>query len=164
MAQQAPEQEKFDFEALSRRQRRSLVFHILYAVESFEYDSSTEAIVDNLNRGFSIDIPLESDVVAISNAVIADRKQLDERIKPLLSNWKFDRIGVSTKLILRYAVWELFETETASTIIINEAIELAKCFAEKDAYKFVNGILDELVKKMPDRKETEEKNSEASEA
>ena len=33
-------------------------------------------------------------------------------------------------------------------VAINEAIELAKCFAEKDAYKFVNGILDEAVKKM----------------
>jgi len=33
-------------------------------------------------------------------------------------------------------------------IVINEAIELAKCFSEDDAYKFVNGILDELVKGM----------------
>jgi N utilization substance protein B len=38
-------------------------------------------------------------------------------------------------------------TDTSPTIIINEAVELAKCFAEKDAYKFVNGILDEALKK-----------------
>ena len=37
-------------------------------------------------------------------------------------------------------------TDTASTVIINEAIELAKAFSEKDAYKFINGILDEAAK------------------
>ena len=73
---------------------------------------------------------------------------LDEECKPLLSNWRFERLGMCTKLILRYALWELQTTDTNPTIVINEAIELAKCFAEKDAYKFVNGILDEALKKF----------------
>ena len=46
------------------------------------------------------------------------------------------------------ALWELMETETPSTIVLNEAIELAKCFSEKDAYKFVNGVLDKAVKQL----------------
>ena len=29
-----------------------------------------------------------------------------------------------------------------------EAIELAKAFSEKDAYRFVNGILDECIKAL----------------
>jgi N utilization substance protein B len=145
------EQEPFNFGELSRRQRRSLVFHILYAVESFDYEMSIDAIVDNLNRGFAIDIPLDSDVVAAARSVIEGRHEFDETMKPLLSNWRFDRVGVSTKLILRYALWELLKTDTAATIVINEAIELAKCFAEKDAYKFVNGVLDEQLKQMPGR-------------
>jgi N utilization substance protein B len=43
-------------------------------------------------------------------------------------------------------MWELFHTDMPTSIVINEAVELAKCFSEKDAYKFVNGILDEAVK------------------
>lgn len=160
-------EEKFDFDALSRRQRRSLVFHILYAVESFDYETTIESVIDNLNRGFAITIPVESDVVVTARAVIDGRHEFDEVMKPLLSNWKFDRVGVSTKLILRYAIWELLKTDTAATIVINEAIELAKCFAEKDAYKFVNGVLDQLLKQMPGRATTtspEKDDSESQEA
>jgi N utilization substance protein B len=72
---------------------------------------------------------------------------------PFLHNWRFDRIGCCTKLILRFAMWELFYTDTPDSIVINEAVELAKCFSEKDAYKFINGILDEAIKSKAVKKE-----------
>ena len=133
------------FAELTQREKRSLIFHLLYAAESFDYQLSLYAIVDNFNRGFDLDIPLESEFVFTAQTIIETRDALDEAVKPLLSNWRFDRLGVCTKLILRYAMWELQNTDTIPSIIINEAIELAKCFAEKDAYKFINGILDKAV-------------------
>lgn len=133
---------------LSRREVRSLILHLLYAIDAFDYDRSLESIVDNFNRGFDLAIPFDSDVFTIAQKVINERATLDEAIKPLLHNWRFDRVGVCTKLILRLALWELYNTKTSANIVMNEAIELAKCFAERDAYKFVNGILDEAVKKM----------------
>ncbi len=145
-----PEQEKkqqpFSYKNLSRRAFRSLIFHYLYAMENFDYDNSLESIVDNFNRGFELNVPLDSEAVKTAQSIIDDRDKLDEEIKPLLNNWRFDRIGLCTKLFLRMALWELANTDIDSTVIINEAIELAKCFAEKDAYKFINGILDEKVK------------------
>lgn len=131
---------------LSRRDVRSLIFHLLYAMEGFDYQTSLESIVENFNNGFDLKIPFDSEVFKTADEVIARRDTLDEIIKPLLANWRFERVGVCTKLILRFAVWELENTQTPTTIVINEAIELAKCFAEKDAYKFVNGILDKMVK------------------
>lgn len=132
---------------LSRREVRSLIYHVLYAMESFDYQEPVEDIVANFNRGFDLSIPLDSDVVTISRAVIAKRDELDELVKPHLSNWRFERVSVSARLILRFAVWELTCTDTPSTIVINEAIELTKCFAETDAYRFVNGVLDSFVKR-----------------
>ena len=44
------------------------------------------------------------------------------------------------------ALWELQQPKAIASIVINEAVELAKIFAEKDAYKFVNGILDQYCK------------------
>ena len=136
------------YDDLSRREVRSLILHLLYAMDAFEYDRSLNAIVDNFNRGFELTIPLESHVFKVADMIITKREELDSAIKPLLHNWRFDRIGVCTKLILRLALWELYNTPTSASIVMNEAIELAKCFAERDAYKFVNGILDEAVKKM----------------
>ena len=134
------------YEKLSRREIRSVIFHLLYAMETFDYEVTMAEVIDNFNRGFSLDIPHDSEACKVSQAVIDSRDNLDEIIKPLLINWRFDRIGVCTKLILRLAVWELLNTDEPHNIIINEAIELAKCFSETDAYKFINGILDEAVK------------------
>jgi len=139
---------KISYSDLSRREVRSLIFHLLYSMEAFDYSISLAALVDNYNRGFNLDIPEDSDVFTISQAVIDERDKLDDMIKPRLDNWRFDRIGVSTKLILRFAIWELLNTDTSAEIVINEAIELAKCFAEADAYKFVNGILDKVAKSL----------------
>ena len=126
-------------------------------MEAFEYKVSLEALVDDFNRAFDLDITPDSEVFKVTQGVIADREVLDEAIKPLLINWRFERIGVCTKLILRLALWELFNTDTAPTIIINEAIELAKCFSETDSYKFVNGILDEVVKSLQKEGKTSDK-------
>jgi N utilization substance protein B len=141
----------FSYEELSRREIRSLILHLLYAMDAFDYQISLEELIDNFNRGFHLNIPIDSDFVKVTQAVIEQRHKLDEKIRPLLINWRFERIGVCTRLILRLALWELLNRNTAPSIVINEAIELAKCFSETDAYKFVNGILDELVKNMKKR-------------
>lgn len=135
------------YDSLSRREVRSLIFHLLYAVEGFDYTTSLEAVIDMFNRGYDWDIAPQSEAAHIAQAVIDAREELDELIRPLLANWRLERIGVCTKLILRMSVWELQQGKTAPSIVINEAIELAKCFSEKDAYRFVNGVLDELCKK-----------------
>jgi transcription antitermination protein NusB len=131
---------------LSRRDIRSLIFHLLYAAESHEYNTPLISIVDNLNRGFDLDIPLESESVRVSQAIIDERDMLDAKYAGLLANWRPDRVSVCTKLILRLGLWELLYTDTDPRIIINEAIELAKCFAEDDAYRFINGLLDRAIK------------------
>jgi N utilization substance protein B len=148
MSNNQSNEKHFDIKSLSQRDQRAIIFHILYAAESYDYHLSVEAIIDNLNRGFELDIPLESDIAKTAATIIEQRDALDEIYRPFLANWRFERVSTCTKIILRYAIWELFNTDTSRTIVMNEAIELAKCYAEKDAYKFVNGILDEIVKKL----------------
>ncbi len=146
---QMPEPEKpLSYNDLSRRDVRALIMHILYATESFDYQESLESIVDNFNKGFDLDIPFDSEVVQISRAIIEKREELDTLYKPLLNNWRFDRLGVCTKLVLRFALWEIKYSDIDTAIIINEAVELAKCFAEQDAFRFINGILDRVVNEL----------------
>jgi transcription antitermination protein NusB len=136
----------FEYSTLSRREQRGLILHMLYAMDSFDYQTSLTSLVDGFNRGFDLNIPLDGEAVTTAQAVIDARVQLDEEVLPFLANWRLERIGLFTKLILRFAVWELKQQQTPAMIVINEAIELAKCFAEHEAYRFVNGILDEYSK------------------
>ncbi len=140
------------YKNLSRREIRSLIFQLLYAAEGHEYQDSLDSIAINLSRGYDIEIPLDSAAFQAAQAVISNKDELDKHIMPFLHNWRFDRIGCCTKLILRFAMWELFYTDTPDSIVINEAVELAKCFSEKDAYKFINGILDEAIKAKDPKK------------
>lgn len=135
-----------DFKRLSQRDKRALVFHVLYAAEMYEYQLMMPELIDMLNEGFSLSLHTDYPEVLMAEYIIQEREKLDEVYKPLLANWRFERLGVCTRLILRYAIWELKHTTTDTSVIINEAVELAKCFAERDAHKFINGVLDELVK------------------
>ncbi|EPV0059973.1 transcription antitermination factor NusB, partial [Campylobacter jejuni] len=47
---------------------------------------------------------------------------------------------------LRLGAYELLFTDTPSAIVINEAIELAKELANDNSPKFINGVLDALIK------------------
>lgn len=134
------------YEDLSRRDIRSLIFHLLYAAEGCDYSTTTDTLFDSFNRGFHLEIPLDSDIYTIAGAVIENRTELDTYYETLFANWRPDRVSVCARLILRLGVWELINTDIDSRIIINEAIELAKCFAEPDAYRFINGLLDRVVK------------------
>jgi N utilization substance protein B len=74
-----------------------------------------------------------------------ERKEIDEAITGASKNWRFERIAAVDKNILRLAVYELMrELQTPSSVILDEAIELAKRFGEKDSPPFVNGVLDAI--------------------
>lgn len=132
----------------SRRATRTIIFQMLYALESFDYSVTAQDLASRFNHGFEQSIPLDGEVVQVVAAIAEQRDVLDALLIPLFANWRAERVGCCTRLILRMAMWEMQTTETPSTIIINEAIELAKNFSEKDAYRFVNGVLDQVVKKL----------------
>lgn len=133
---------------ISRRDLRALAFHLFYAVDRFDYSITVDDVVKDFADGFDLQIPIDSLAIVMAKGAIEMRQEIDDQIKPLLKNWKIERLGCCTLLILRLALWELRQGDAIPSVVINEAIELAKCYAEKDAYKFINGILDEACKQM----------------
>jgi len=76
-------------------------------------------------------------------------ESLDHHIAETAHNWRFDRIAAVDKNILRVATYELMqEAQTPSSVIIDEAVELAKRFGEADSPAFVNGVLDAIKTKV----------------
>jgi len=134
-------------DTLPPHDQRAVMFHILYAVEAFEYEISTATIVDQFCRGFCCEIDRNGTLFKQASAIVQERNELDDQIRPLLHNWRFERVSVAARLILRMALWEFKYTQLDAPVVIDEAVELAKSFAESDAYKFVNGLLDEWVRR-----------------
>lgn len=130
------------------REIRTFAFHLLYVAEAFNYSASMDEIVHAFREGYDIEIEDDSRAIKVAKMVINERNRLDNIISPLLKKWSINRLGICTLIILRLAIWELEEAEVPPSIVINEAIELSKCFAEKDAYKFINGLLDKVCNKL----------------
>ena len=58
-------------------------------------------------------------------------------------------MNVLDRLVLRLAVYEfLHQPDTPATVIINEALELARAFSSDEAVPFVNGILDAIKRRL----------------
>src|SRR5579872_1748453 len=102
-----------------QRQRRAIIFHLMYALDAHEYDTSLASIIDTFNRGFDQHIEPHGEEYQIVTAVTEKRAEVDEFLKPLLANWRLERIGVCTRLILRLAAWELLYTKIEPKVILN---------------------------------------------
>ncbi len=70
--------------------------------------------------------------------------KIDILIEKFLKNWRFDRLSVLDRSILRLATYELTQSSVPSKVAINEAVELAKKYGGEDSFSFINGVLDPL--------------------
>lgn len=77
-----------------------------------------------------------------------EHNQLIDQTLGVFVDRPFAEIDPMEKSLLRLGATEiLYFQQTAPRIILNEIIEIAKIFASADSYKYVNGILDKLVKR-----------------
>lgn len=75
------------------------------------------------------------------------RDSIDELIRRHAENWRLERMPVIDRNILRLALYEmLHEEKVPKVVIVDEAIELAKKFGSENSSRFVNGLLDGVLK------------------
>jgi len=77
---------------------------------------------------------------------------IDQDISKNLKKWNIERLGKIELAILRLAVTEmLYVEEIPHKVSINEAVELAKTFADDNAPKYINGVLASILEKIDER-------------
>ena len=80
---------------------------------------------------------------------VAHVEQFDALIRRHAEHWRLDRMAIVDRNILRASVQEfLFDKETPKTVVINEAIEIARRFSAQESPQFINGILDSIKKEL----------------
>jgi N utilization substance protein B len=81
------------------------------------------------------------------SGTVDNRERIDELIRGQADNWRLERMPPVDRNILRLAVFEmLHERDTPKLVVLDEAIELAKKFGSEQSGRFVNGLLDGLLK------------------
>ena len=70
-----------------------------------------------------------------------NKEQIDAAISASSSKWRIERMPVVDRNILRLGVYELQNSDLSMSIIISEAVELAKKFSTAKSGSFINGVL-----------------------
>lgn len=128
----------------TRTQARESVIGLLYA-----YDLGNEGIVkfvDEILEDKKIRNKQKDFALNLFNGTVENLEVIDKEIIAHLNQGTLSDLGSVEKSILRLAVYEILFEDLQKAIVINEAIELSKRLASDGAPKFVNGLLDKIVK------------------
>jgi N utilization substance protein B len=128
-----------------RRLAREIVLETLYRM-SMVGDDPMEILEDVLERTS----PEESVAVfarRLLGTTLEHLEEIDEAIAATVENWDVSRIASIDRNILRYAICELrYLPDIPPFVTIDEAIEIAKDYSTAESGRFVNGILDHIMK------------------
>jgi len=69
---------------------------------------------------------------------------IDDKIRTRAEHWRIERMALVDRNVLRLAVNEFLYEDTPHTVVINEALEVARRFSTFEATQFINGILDAI--------------------
>lgn len=97
--------------------------------------------------------PVDADVQFYAGLLLRtlerDRSQIDSRIEALADNWRLSRMTVVDRNILRIAAAEMLHIEEVPLrVSLQEAIKLAEWFGTEESRRFVNGVLDALLREL----------------
>ena len=74
---------------------------------------------------------------------------IDDIIRSQLENWDFSRLNRVDLALLRMSVYCLLhQSDIPPTVTIDEAVDISKTYGTADSYRFINGVLDGVRKKL----------------
>lgn len=127
----------------SRRQSRERALQILF---QWDIHGNTEHWLDDFWERNPPTDEVREFAGRLVNGVMTHHEELDRLIGAHATNWTVSRMPVVDRNILRAALYELlWMPEVPAKVTVNEAIELAKQFADDETKKFVNGVLDNII-------------------
>ncbi len=141
----------------ARRKARECALQMLFAADVAKTNQS------NLTRDFWKELSEDDfDDAArefANNLTLGTLRRLsaiDDKIRTRAEHWRIERMAIVDRNILRLAVNEFLFEDTPYTVVINEALEIARRFSTYEATQFINGILDAIKKDLEKEKKTEE--------
>lgn len=128
-----------------RREARELALQMLYSL-----DANPSAGVQTTFHNFreeqvEVTARVREFAEGLVQGVMGQRDLIDEAIKARSKNWSLTRMPRVDLNVMRLAAYELmYRPDIPKKVSINEAIEIARRFGDKESPAFVNGILDEI--------------------
>jgi len=128
-----------------RRQAREAALQVLFAADVSRQLAPDRVldVFEDVLRSFSLPNRARARTRQLVLGVAHNLKQIDEQIGAASVRWKVYRLGTVDRNILRIATFELLlELDTPTEVVLDEAVEITRRFADERSRSFVNGVLD----------------------
>ena len=131
-----------------RRIGRETALQAIYAYE-ISNEAKNKILKDVLSR-YSFDNDMEIFVKDLFYLSVKNKKWCEGKIIERLNNWEFERVALLDRLLLILAISEIFFIDDVPPkVSISEAIEIAKQYSTEESPGFINGVLDNIYKSIP---------------
>lgn len=140
----------------TRRKARESALQMLFAADVVKADNDSliddywnelgETAIDDKTREFANNLV---------RGTIKNLEIIDNTIRTRAEHWRIERMAIVDRNVLRFAVYEFLFEDTPHTVVINEALEIARRFSTFEATQFINGILDAIKLDLEKAGETE---------
>lgn len=122
----------------ARSKARKRAIDVLFESDQRGVDVLT-VLADRLQRA---DPPVGEYAVTLVEGVAQHRGRIDDLVQTYSQGWELDRMPAVDRAVLRLAIYELmYEDDVPDSVVIDEAVELAKQLSTDESPAFVNGLL-----------------------
>ena len=124
---------------MNRVEQREWVFRLIYQDLISKIDDIEKVLEEkNLND--------EDFIKSSILSYFSNNSSIEEKLESSLDS-KHKRLARVLKAILYLSINEIYFLDVPVSVSINEAVDLAKKYSDKDDYKLINSILGSIVRK-----------------
>ena len=141
-----------------RQRPRQVALQALYARDFANQQQADGAIgieelFERVAQNFDLPAGARDFALKLVCGTTSELSNIDDLLAANATNWKISRMAAVDRNVLRLGIYELTQTDTPVSVILDEAIQLARRFGGESSPGFVNGVLDAVAKQVGKRLE-----------
>ena len=139
-----------------RQRSRQAALQTLYARDFADPQQaggeiSIEELFERVAQNFDLPAAARDFALKLASGTVSELSEIDELLAANAINWKISRMAAVDRNVLRLGIYELTRTDTPVSVILDEAVQLARRFGAESSPSFVNGVLDAVAKQVGKR-------------
>jgi N utilization substance protein B len=137
----------------SRQHSRQVALQTLYARDfadpkQADGEAGIQELFERVAENFDLPAGARDFALKLVSGTSAELPAIDALLDANAINWKISRMAAVDRNVLRLGIYELTRTDTPVSVILDEAIQLARRFGGDSSPSFVNGVLDAVAKQI----------------
>jgi len=112
----------------------------------FNPTEEPEKLLDSILNEFAPKLTEKDFALNTFKGVLENRDEIIKNIERFAPDWPVEKIAKVDRAILEIGIYEIiFSDDVPQVVAINEAIEIAKHYGDKNSPKFINGVLSSVM-------------------